>query len=668
MGRGILTDLAIKLSADAAQLKTGLNNVNSKLNKVDKGLGTISRIMPIAFGAGTVTAWANAAARASLELLEIKDNVGRFVKDAANIDVVTGKLKAMSQVFNVDINKALEASNVLVNQWGTTWARSLELIEQGLALSGAKREEFLEQIREYSPQFKEAKADAEDLFGVILKGFEGGVWNDKAPDAIKEGTLALREMTTATSEALRALGFDSAEISRNISNGTLSIWEALKQVSKRMAELPPDSRAVGLAMADIFKGAGEDAGYKFLTSFKDGFSIKKAIAGNELAQAKLQLQKEATNIATIWSAALGKNSAWWQQFKADVLGIGPDLVAGIARAIGAYDIAGNIPVLELISQAGTKEGIEKSLNLLQKKITETRRELKAGGPTFSFLGFAFGGNDEEEQAALNKKLDGYIARYKAFKKQLAELQTGGAPDGGPKNDGTGAASFIKPLIEATEDDISNADFDALLQKFNTTYKGYWERNIDEINASLPALDLPKLEGVEGWMSTWEELNTKMQSTQQIAGSLRGMFDSLGAGIETLANKEANAAQKIGATAAAISGVISQYLALMAAKAAAGDAGKGFPLNVAFTAAAIAGLMGIISPFIKQRAVGGSTSGLTLVGERGPELFDGSGYVYNSHRTKQMLGGGSGGTVVFRIHRDELVGIMQSYYKELEEFG
>lgn len=674
MGRGILTDLAIKLSSDVAELKTGLNDANKRLGKYNTNLSSAAKLIPAAFASGAVAAMITQAGRASLELLEMKSNIRQFVGEAGNIDVVTGRLKAMSKVFDVDINQSLEASNVLVKQLGVSWNRSMELIEQGLALSGAKRQEFLEQLKEYSPFFQEAKADAEDLFGVILRGFKGGVFNDKAADSIKEGILSLREMTTATKVAINSLGLDATKISESIQKGTLSIWDALGQISTRMSELPPDSKAVGTAMADIFKGAGEDAGYQFLTSFNKEFSIKDAIAGDELAQAKLRLQEEAGKIATIWSNALGKDSAWWQNFKADVLGLGGEMIKGLAAALGQYDLLGKIAGLEIISKEGTEEGITASLKFLQKKITDTRRELKEGGKGTTVLGVTFGGNSQAEQAALQQQLDGYIERYKSYQKKLEELKRKGAEGATPTASTSVSAQEILPLAKIGQTELDKAGIrigEVLAETSKKAFERDWKKGGYLFSATSYWLEtIPEPKFNEESLEYWTVLNQRMQATQGVANSLTGIFAALGNSLDVLTNKEANSAAKIGATATLISSLVTQYIALMAAKAAAGEAGKGFPANIAFTAAGVAGIMAVISPFIKKRAVGGSTSGLTLVGERGPELFDGSGYVYNSHRTKQMLGGGGGanGTVVFRISGSELVGVLKKNKLEYDQFA
>ena len=93
-----------------------------------------------------------------------------------------------------------------------------------------------------------------------------GIYSDKGVDAIKEANLRLREMTPAAESALNAIGISSANLQKELTEGSITTFEAIQKVSERLDTLPPQSKIVGQAIADIFGGPGEDAGLRYLSN------------------------------------------------------------------------------------------------------------------------------------------------------------------------------------------------------------------------------------------------------------------------------------------------------------------------------------------------------------------------------------------------------------------
>jgi hypothetical protein len=116
---------------------------------------------------------------------------------------------------------------------------------------------------------------------------QDGLFSDKGVDAIKEATIRLRELPQSTRDALTAIGFESEEIRRLIDEE--GIGAAIAAVSGRLNELQDDSPEVGQALADIFGGAGEDAGLAFIKSLE---GIDDAIDSNIDSTNQLVIQQK----------------------------------------------------------------------------------------------------------------------------------------------------------------------------------------------------------------------------------------------------------------------------------------------------------------------------------------------------------------------------------------
>jgi hypothetical protein len=159
------------------------------------------------------------------------------------------------------------------------------------------------------------------------------------------------------------------------------------------------------------------------------------------------------------------------------------------------------------------------------------------------------------------------------------------------------------------------------------------------------------------------LGEQISEIQTITGAINGMSSAILAAVTASQQFGENWAKDAAVILNVISQLINQYLALMAAGVIAAESSKGL-LGLATAAAAIAGFLAIVSPFIDRNAsggiIGGRGSGLSLVGETGAELIAApvGTQVYNPFMSQRMLQNAfSGGQVKFVIERDTLTGIL-----------
>jgi len=177
----------------------------------------------------------------------------------AALNAVTGQATALSDVYGVDMKDSISGINQLMVTFGENSKAAFNIMNAGLASAANANGDFLKQLEEYSIHFKEAGLQASEMVAIIAESNKMGVFDDKAADTIKEGSIRLREMTKATREAIDGIGLSSTAIEQGIKTGTITMFEAMQQVSAKLQNLPPESAAVGTALADIFGGPGEDA-------------------------------------------------------------------------------------------------------------------------------------------------------------------------------------------------------------------------------------------------------------------------------------------------------------------------------------------------------------------------------------------------------------------------
>ena len=174
----------------------------------------------------------------------------------------------VANIFDKDVNEVLLSANSVSKSFGISADESLALIREGIEKGADVNGEFLDQLKEYPTQFKLAGLSAEESIAIITQQVKSGVFSDKGVDAIKEATISLRELTPATEEALASIGISGSEVQKQIQDGTRTYFDVIQEISSKTKEFGEDSAEAGVILADVFRGAGEDAG-SFIFSLGD---------------------------------------------------------------------------------------------------------------------------------------------------------------------------------------------------------------------------------------------------------------------------------------------------------------------------------------------------------------------------------------------------------------
>lgn len=297
---------------------------------ITASLGSIAgAINPITAGIGLAVAGITAFGKHVLELEkrftklrgEIQKTTGAT---GVELDKLTENTVALTNTFGDSENELIRTQNVLMKEYGLTAEQSFKIIEKGY-LSGANAQgDLLDSINEYSTQIKSAGGNATDLINILDKSGKQGIFSDKGVDAVKEFNLRIKEQTPATKKALQnAFGKDFAkDIFSGISDGSLTSLEALEKISQKMNDATIPAEKLQTVVADVFGGAGEDAGLQFLKSLtnitKETRNLidttnplvkqqkKQLELEKELAGTQQDLAKEFTGVNSVISN-LGKN-------------------------------------------------------------------------------------------------------------------------------------------------------------------------------------------------------------------------------------------------------------------------------------------------------------------------------------------------------------------------
>ena len=173
---------------------------------------------------------------------------------------MTSSMRALSRTYDVDFRDAVNAANTLMTQFGKSGDEAIQLLRDGMqGMIQGDGPKMLSMIQQYAPAFRDAGVSASQLIAVIQNS-EGGIFTDQNMNAIVMGIKNIRLMTKATSDALAKLGIDGQDMTKKLNDGTMTIFDALKQVMGALQNVGSGSQAAGEIMQTVFGRTGYQAG------------------------------------------------------------------------------------------------------------------------------------------------------------------------------------------------------------------------------------------------------------------------------------------------------------------------------------------------------------------------------------------------------------------------
>lgn len=273
------------------------------------------------------------------------------------LDKVRVRAMALSDYYGQDFKEVLNTAKANVKEFGVSYIEALDSIEDGLVKGGEANGEFLESMREYPTFFATAGYSIRDFQNLVNSGIDLGIYQDKLPDAIKEFALSVNEQTKGVSDALKnafGAGFTNTLL-KGIKDGSITVKEALSLVSEEAKRVGLNAQQAQQLTADLFRGAGEDAGGALKIFEAVRHSIENQIRPlSEAEKATKELADSNLELAKAQDKAL--KSDGFERWKRNAL------LAINSVKKGWYDFIANITTSkEDILNAGKKRGAENEL-------------------------------------------------------------------------------------------------------------------------------------------------------------------------------------------------------------------------------------------------------------------------------------------------------------------
>lgn len=233
------------------------------------------------------------------ELEKSNDTLRSFGVEAKVLSEVRSEIQATAETFEKEFDEIASKANSLSKSYGISMSQANAIIANGLANGGAQNDEFLDSIGEYDEFFVKAGYSAQEFIDILNKGYDLGIYSDKLPDALKEADLALKEQTKSTRDALEnAFGTSfSDDILARVAAGATTTKEALQEIAVESQKTQLSQQQQAQLTADVFKGAGEDAGGALKILEAVSKTAQKEMSAGTKAQLELLAANEKLNKA-----------------------------------------------------------------------------------------------------------------------------------------------------------------------------------------------------------------------------------------------------------------------------------------------------------------------------------------------------------------------------------
>jgi len=250
-------------------IQNGFASLNKASGSLSVGLGTIGIALTAFQAISEIVGGLIEAAKATKELSAQVTNFTQITGD--ELEVVVAKSQAIAVTYGKNVDEIVVAANSASKALGISFSQALNVVEIGFRKGADAQGQFLDGLKEYSVQFRDAGLSAEDFLRVSIASANEGIFSDKGLDAVKEFGLRIQEQTKGSKDALtNAFGEEfTSELFNNINNGSITSGQAFGLITDKITETGVAGSQLQTVIADVFGGAGEDIGKDFLITLGD---------------------------------------------------------------------------------------------------------------------------------------------------------------------------------------------------------------------------------------------------------------------------------------------------------------------------------------------------------------------------------------------------------------
>lgn len=262
-GMDIVNDTEVSNIIKLAQNMDGLTDKLKAFGKTAIGLVMNPYFAALAgvVGVGMTFKWFYDYNKGLMEATRLTKEFTGYTGEA--LETMRNSIAATADSMGKDFNDVLATADNLMANYHLSGEEAMKVINDGFASGADLSGDMLNKIQQYAPTFHDAGIGADQLVA-ILQQTRSGIFSDKGLDIITMASKKIREMSTATSASLDAIGISSKQVQQDLANGTKNTFDIIQQVSSKMKDFGADSQQVGDVLKNVFGKQGAQAGIQLI--------------------------------------------------------------------------------------------------------------------------------------------------------------------------------------------------------------------------------------------------------------------------------------------------------------------------------------------------------------------------------------------------------------------
>lgn len=262
-GMDIVNDTEVSNIIKLAQNMDGLTDKLKAFGKTAIGLVMNPYFAALAgvVGVGMTFKWFYDYNKGLMEATRLTKEFTGYTGEA--LETMRNSIAATADTMGKDFNDVLATADNLMANYHLSGEEAMKVINDGFASGADLSGDMLNKIQQYAPTFHDAGISADQLVA-ILQQTRSGIFSDKGLDIITMASKKIREMRTATSESLDAIGISSKQVQQDLANGTKNTFDIIQLVASKMKDFGADSQQVGDILKNVFGKQGAAAGIQLI--------------------------------------------------------------------------------------------------------------------------------------------------------------------------------------------------------------------------------------------------------------------------------------------------------------------------------------------------------------------------------------------------------------------
>lgn len=259
----VLKNAASNAVQVAGNMDKGVRKIASATNASAEDMQNLRSVVETIYGDN----FGESAEDIADSISKIKQNLGDLSDD--ELIKITESAYALQDVFDYGVDESSRAVKAMMENFDVSAAEAYDYIargaQNGLDYSG----ELLDNISEYSVQFKKMGLSASDMFTIFENGAVNGAWNlDKIGDSVKELAIRVIDGSDTTKQGFEALGFKADEMAKKFGAGGETARDAFQEVITALAAMD-DPVAQNTAGINLMGTMWEDMGAQAVLALGD---------------------------------------------------------------------------------------------------------------------------------------------------------------------------------------------------------------------------------------------------------------------------------------------------------------------------------------------------------------------------------------------------------------